>query len=263
MLFVHGFPFDGSMWTSQLSALPDGWRGLAPDLRGFGRSELNAVPGEVARGNRIGARIARPDEPVLTMARFADDLAELIEREVQGPAVICGLSMGGYAAFALWRRHPHLVRALVLADTRAGADDDEGRENRMRLAQVARQEGARAVAASMLPKLLAAQTRLHRPDVVQRVRTMIMGTRTETLVAALAGMACRHDSTAELPGIRVPTLVLVGEHDALTPPELAGDIVRQIAGARLVTIPGVGHLANLENPDGFNRALREFLVELD
>lgn len=259
VVFVHGFPFDGSMWDRQLEALPAGWRGLAPDLRGFGRTEINHIPDEVSTGRRIGGRVALNDEPVLTMGRFADDVAALVDEQAGGSAVICGLSMGGYVAFELWRRHPHLVRALVLADTRSASDDDEGRENRLRTAQTVRSAGAEPVARAMVPALLAPSTRETRPDVVEHVRHMILGTDPATLIGALAGMAVRHDHSGELRHISVPTLVVVGEHDGITPPSDAQAMAQAIPGARLEVIEDAGHLSPLERPDAFNRILTGFL----
>ncbi len=262
IVFLHGFPFDGSMWEPQLAGLPDGWRGIAPDLRGFGANALDALPGEVSTGKRMGGGIALPAEPVLTMARLADDIAAVIDERGAGRVVVCGLSMGGYVALELWRRHPERVRALVLADTRSEADDDEGRENRLRMAQTARSAGARPIATSMLPSLLSAATRRDRPEVVIRVNDMMLGTAPETLVAALAGMAARHDMTAALPDISVPTLVLVGAEDTITPPSGARRMATAIPGATLQEIDGAGHLSNLERPEPFNRSLMEFLGRL-
>jgi 3-oxoadipate enol-lactonase len=262
VVFVHGFPFNGSMWQPQLDALPPGWRGLAPDLRGFGRSGLETSPGAVVTGAQAGGRVALPHEAVLTMDRLADDVAELLEREAAAPAVVCGLSMGGYVTLSLWRRRPDLVRALVLADTRAEADTDEGRENRMRVAQTARDKGMEPIADAMVPSILAQGTLDERPETVARVRAMITGTRTETVIGALAGMATRRDATADLAGINVPTLVVVGEHDGLTPPAVARSLADRIPGAALEVIPDAGHVSNLENAEAFNRALAAFLATL-
>jgi 3-oxoadipate enol-lactonase len=170
--------------------------------------------------------------------------------------------MGGYVAFALWRRRPELVRALVLADTRPDADSAEARENRARMADTARRAGPAAVAGAMLPSLLAGRTMEAQPDVVDAVRDMIATTATETLVAALAGMAARPDSSPDLEGIDVPTLVVVGEHDALTPPGIARSMADRIPRCRLEVLPDAGHVSNLESPGAFTAALKEFLTDL-
>ncbi|MEJ2502505.1 MAG: alpha/beta fold hydrolase [Gemmatimonadota bacterium] len=261
VVFVHGFPFDGSMWERQLAGLPPGWNGLAPDLRGFGQSDIHDLPGEVSTGRRTGGRVALRDEPVLTMARFADDVATLIEDRIGEPAAICGLSMGGYVALEIRRRHPDLVRALILTDTRARSDDDEARENRLRTAQTVRSAGARPVATAMLPALLSPGSR-ERPDLVEQVRNMILATPPASLIGALAGMAARHDHTGELGSIAVPTLVVVGDEDGITPPDEARDMTDAIPGARMATIEHAGHLAPLEQPEAFNRILAGFLEAL-
>lgn len=262
VLFLHGFPFDGSMWSPQLEALPDGWHGLAPDLRGFGASGLDSLPGQVPTGKRIGNGIARGSEPVLTMARMADDAAALVSERVNGPAVVCGLSMGGYVAFELWRRHPDVVRALVLADTRATADDDEAREGRLRMAQTARSAGTRPIATAMVPTLLSSRSRDDAPELGDRVRNMIEATPPETIIAALAGMTARRDMTALLPRITVPTLVIAGEEDEITPPQGAREMAAAIPRATFVEIPGARHLSNLEDPASFNEALGRFLRQV-
>lgn len=262
VVFIHGFPFDGSMWSPQLSALPPGWRGIAPDLRGFGETEIRDLPGEVPTGKRIGNRIARGSEPVLTMACFARDIAQLIEEEAGGRAVVCGLSMGGYVALELWRRHPERVRGLILADTRSEADDDEGRENRLRMAQTVRGKGMEPVAAAMLPSLLAPSTMESESDLEDRVREMILRAPPRSVIAALAGMAARHDATTELSSIQLPTLVIAGEDDAITPPEGARRMADAIPDAELAIVPGAGHVSNLENPSAFNASLTAFLERL-
>ncbi len=262
VVFIHGFPFDGSMWEPQLATMADGWRGLVPDLRGFGRSPIDADSGDVPSGKRVGNGIAHPDEPVLTMARHAEDIAALIETECDGGAVVCGLSMGGYVAFELRRRRPDLVHGLVLADTRAAADYDEARENRLRMAQTVRDSGTRPIATAMIPDLLTEATRENGRATVDAVRSMILGTPPETVIAALAGMASRHDSTAELSRIAEPTLIVVGEEDAITPPDEARAMADAIPNARLAVIPDAGHLSSMENAEAFDRALTEYLERL-
>lgn len=241
VLFIHGFPYHGGLWEDQLERLPQRWHWLAPDLRGFGRSE------------------AGPGQGPLGMDLLADDLAAFLEDRGIERAVVCGHSMGGYIAFALWRWHPGRVRALVLCDTRAGADTDEERAARRELAERVRREGAAAAADAMLPKQLSERTRREAPQVVERLREMIESNPPETLVRALQGMAERPDSTDLLPTIDVPTLVLVGSEDVVTPLREAEFMARTIPDARLQVVEGAGHVPNVEDPVTFNRDLVHFL----
>lgn len=241
VLFVHGFPFNGGQWEAQIERLPQRWRFLAPDLRGFGETE---------RGGGEGP---------LGMDLLADDLAAFLDSQEIERAVVCGLSMGGYIAFALWRWHRARVRALVLCDTRAGADTAEAKEKRRAMAERVRREGVGALAEAQLPLLLSAETRRERPEVVERVREMIESTPQETILRALVGLAERPDSTDLLPTITVPTLVVGGAEDVMTPPDELEALARSIPGAHLQLIEGAGHLPNLENPVAFDRVLVHFL----
>ncbi|MEJ5198599.1 MAG: alpha/beta fold hydrolase, partial [Anaerolineae bacterium] len=198
LLLVHGFPLDHRMWTAQMVGLSDEMRVIAPDLRGFGRS---------------AAALTGP----LTMDQHADDLAALLDALKIERAIVAGLSMGGYIAFAFWRRHRPRVAALILADTRAEPDSPQARANRDAAAEKVRQAGVAALADDMLPRLLA-PTSMADPRRVERLRRMILDQKAETIIAALAGLRDRPDSRPTLPTINVPTLVLVGEQDALTPP---------------------------------------------
>lgn len=243
VLFVHGFPFDSSMWTTQLESLPRGWRGIAPDLRGSGGS--------------AGSR-----DDAYTMDMHALDLVQLLDDLDIERAVVCGLSMGGYVAMALWRLQPDRVRALVFCDTRAAADSEEARRARGMLALRVEREGAQAVVDAMLPKLVSARTRGARPEVEARVQEMMLATPPESIVRALRGLAARADSVQTLERVTVPTLVVVGADDAITPPADSGLIHERVHGSRLVEIEGAGHVSNLEQPDEFNAAVNGFLEEL-
>ena len=239
LVLLHGFPFDRSIWGSQAEALGGEFRVVAPDLRGMG--ETTSGVGD------------------LTIEAMAEDVAALLDELGLGRVVVGGLSMGGYVAFEFLRKFPGRVRALVLADTRPQADTEEGRRAREENAQRALKEGMTPVVESMLPKLLAPATLGRGGGVVESVRASMLGTSPEGAAAALRAMAGRRDQTDLLPSVSVPTLILVGAEDAITPPADAEAMRAKIAGSRLTVLDGAGHLSNVERPEEFNRALLEFL----
>jgi 3-oxoadipate enol-lactonase len=170
--------------------------------------------------------------------------------------------MGSYAALALVRRHPDRLRALALCSGRAGADSEEGRRNRALMAEKVLREGAVVAADAMGPRLLGKSTREQRPDVVARVREMILANPPRGIADALAGLAARADSTATLREVRVPTLVLCGDEDELITPDEGRRLQAGIAGSRLEVVARAGHLPNLEDPAAFDAALGRFLAAL-
>jgi 3-oxoadipate enol-lactonase len=243
ILFVHAFPLNGGLWDQQLASLPPSWQGIAPDLRGFGRSITSGSGPQ-------------------TMDLLADDLVALLDHLGLKHAVICGLSMGGYVAFSLYRRYPSRVRALILCSTRPGADSEEGKKNRAALAAKVRAEGVRAVVEAMLPKMLSEQTRASQPNLVNFVQQLIHSSQPESIARTLEGMAVRDDSQDLVPKIEVPTLIVHGEDDAIIPPGEAQLMTRGIRGARIKIMPQVGHLPNLEAAAEFNRFMKDFLENL-
>jgi pimeloyl-ACP methyl ester carboxylesterase len=240
LLLFHAFPLAMSMWDAQAEALSATHQVVRFDVRGFGGSAPAAGP--------------------LTMERIADDGALLLDRLGIEEAIVGGCSMGGYAAFAFVRRHPQRLLGLVLQDTRAGADSDEAKASRATLAAKVLGEGASAAVEALLPKLVGETTHRQRPALVALLRERILASRPEAIASALHGLAARADSRPTLPTIAVPTLVLVGAEDVLTPPTEAANMAAAIPRARLDVIPEAGHLANLENPEALNRALRAFLA---
>ena len=241
VVLLHAFPLNRSMWEPQIAALFGECRCIVPDLRGFGES---------------------PKSGPYSMDRHADDVVALLDALQIERAVIGGLSMGGYVAFAIWRRHRKRVRALVLADTRAGADNAEGKKKRDELIAVARNEGAGAVADRQITGLIGKSTREKQPELVERIRTLMAGESAEGIAGALEAMRGRPDSTTLLSEIDVPTLVVVGEEDVVTPVKEARAMHEAIRGSRLEIIPGAGHLSNLERPAAFNAALSDFVGSL-
>lgn len=241
VVLLHGYPFNRSLWNEQVSALSNSYRVITPDLRGLGESEATA-----------GAA---------TMNRMADDVAALLDHLEIPRAVIGGLSMGGYVALAFYKQFPSRVRALVLADTRAQADTEEGKQTRHQQAEKALAEGMAGIADGMLPKLLTPDTVSKRPELVKRVRDMMLKTKPEGAAGALLGMAERDDNRPLLSQITCPTLILVGEDDSITPVQDSETMHREIAGSRLVVLENAAHVSNLERTERFNEELLRFLNE--
>jgi pimeloyl-ACP methyl ester carboxylesterase len=242
VVLLHAFPLGRRMWDAQVEALAPTHRVIRFDCRGFGDSP--------------------PGDGLLTMERIADDAAALLDHLGVGSAVLCGLSMGGYAAFAFVRRHAGRLRGLVLADTKAEADDEAARAGRAELAERVRREGTSPAEEAFVPRLVGATTLAERPDVVARVRELVRAASPRGIADALAGLAARADSTPTLREIRVPTLVICGDEDSVTPLAGAEALAGAIAGARLAVIPGAGHVSNLEAPAEFGSSLSGFLASL-
>jgi len=240
LLLIHAFPINARMWEGQLGYADAGWRVLAPQLRGF----------DGGTG----------DPAAQSLDDYAGDVIDLLDGLHVHEAVIAGLSMGGYIAFAMFRHAPRYFRALILADTRPQADAPAGVQARNEMLALVRAKGASAVADQMLPRLLGETTRRERPDIVERTRTLVLANSPEAIAGAIVALRDRPDSTPLLPTIHCPTLIVVGEEDTLTPPELSEGMQRAIPGSELVVIRRAGHLANLEQPEEFNGALARFLT---
>jgi pimeloyl-ACP methyl ester carboxylesterase len=229
------------MWTEQLSAVGSIYRVIAPDLRGHGESPAPAG--------------------TYTMDEMADDVVELLDAlHIDVPIVLGGLSMGGYVALSLVARYPQRVRALMLLDTRAGADTPEAAQNREATARAVLDAGsASTVVAAMVPKLFCKKTLQERPERVESLRAVMERTTARGTAGALRGMAIRPDRRSDLARISVPTLVVVGQDDAITPPAEAEAMAGAIRKARLEVIPDAGHLAPYENYAAVNQVMLEFL----
>jgi 3-oxoadipate enol-lactonase len=237
VILVHGYPLDGAMWSGVARSLSSRFRVLKPDLPGRGET---AAPGDG------------------TIEGYADFLAAILDG-LAAPAGLAGFSMGGYAALALARRRPERLAALALVDTRASADDETGRTRRDEAIALVRSQGVAAIADTMVPRLLAPSS-LRNADLVERVRRIILRQSADTVAADLSAMRDRPDSRSTLPGIGVPTLVLVGAEDALTPPADSREMAQEIQGARLVVLPEAGHLTPMERPGPVAAALGDFFA---
>ncbi len=239
LLLVHGFPFTSVMWRPQIDALSQSRRVIAPDLPGFGHT-----PGAAT-----------------SMDAYAAGLRELLDALDVQRVVLAGFSMGGYVAFAFRRLYPERVAGLILVDTKAAADNDEQKKGRYAMAERAKSEGKQIVIEAMMPRLVAAATLANRPDVVQAVRDAAAGATLEGIAGALTAMAERPSSAEDLGGIAVPTLIIVGAEDAITPPADAQQMASAISNAHLVTIPNAGHMTTLEQPPTVTAAIEDWLTK--
>lgn len=243
LVLIHGFPFNSTMWIEQLKGLAKIRRACAVDLRGSGYSKLDDTSG-------------------FSMDLFADDIAKTLDDIGADQVDVCGLSMGGYVAFAMWRRHRDRIRSLILADTKAGADSDEAKAGREKVAAMLREkgeEGLEQLANDLVPKLTAPGAS---EDVVAHLRRMILSTPPEVAAADALAMRDRPDSTPDLADIAVPTLWIQGEQDALMPPDAVRGDAAQIPGCRFETVPNGGHVSPMENPDAVNKLITAFLNEV-
>jgi 3-oxoadipate enol-lactonase len=244
LLFVHGFPLNNAMWHLQTEPFSKKNRVIVPDLRGFGESTVTTG--------------------TVTMEEMADDLHGVLHGVwVDKPVVFCGLSMGGYVAWQFFRKYRSQLRALILCDTRATADTPEGAAGRHKLAEEVLASGGQAAYDAVLPKLMSPKTMERWPDLVANVQSMVLRNKPAGIAAALRGMAERPDCTDLLPQIDVPTLLICGQDDTLTPPAEMQKMAAAIPQSQFVQIPNAGHLSPLENPDAVNGAINRFLTSLD
>ena len=238
LVLLHGFPLDSRMWQGQRAELTSVARVITPDLRGFGKSQ--------------------PPAP-FTMESQADDMHALLQDIGALPCVLAGLSMGGYVTLNYARKYPSDLRGLILVDTRSEADNAQGKEARQKMIELVRASGSKAVADQMEPKMLSKDTLEHRPAQVRALRQMMENCPPLTIEYALAAMRDRLDVTDSLASIKVPTLIIVGDADSITPPATAQSMQQKIAGSQIVIIQGAGHMSPLEQPAQVNAAMSKFL----
>lgn len=238
LVLLHGFPLDSTMWDAQAEHLSANYRVIAPDFRGFGRS--------------------RRSDP-FTLDSLADDVHLFLDQLVALPCVLAGLSMGGYVAQVYARKYPKDLRGLVLVDTKAEGDTPQAKEGRNAMIELVRSSGAGAVAEALVPKLLAEGTLKSRPEIVRGLRGMIANCPPRTIEYALAALRDRPDLSGDLASIGVPTLIVVGDQDAITPPNFSEAMHKAIPNAKLEVIRAAGHMSPMEQPEQVNRAVEQFM----
>jgi 3-oxoadipate enol-lactonase len=238
VVLLHGFPLDARIWDDQVTALSGGHRVIALNLPGFGQS---------------------PSIGPFTMDSLADVVHEHLKSIGALPCVLGGLSMGGYVAMAYCQKYPMDLKGLMLVDTKAEADTSAGKEGRMKMIELVRKQGSGAVAEEMMPKMLSPKTPRSGLQVAQKLRQIMEACPAQTIEHALLALRDRPDRTEMLASIAVPVLIVVGQADAITPPQVAQAMNEKIPRAELVVIPDAGHMSPMEKPTEMNDATRRFL----
>lgn len=240
LLFIHGFPLSKAIWTPQLETLSSDFRIITPDLRGHGASQ--AVPG------------------AYSMEQLSDDLNALLDGlQVNQPVVVCGHSMGGYIAFEFFRRYASRTAGLILTATRAAADSPEGKAGRDQAVEKVQHDGVNPIVEGMLPKIVSQDTFETQPELVEKIKQIMMGTSTEGVTGALLAMKERPDSVPTLPEINVPALVIHGAGDQIIPQADAEQMAADISDCQLLILDGAGHMPSLEDDRKFNHAVMDFM----
>lgn len=240
LVLLHGFPLDSRVFQGQLDDLSSDFRVIVPDLTSFGQSTC--------------------DQP-FSIQSLAHDIRKLLAQINALPCVLGGLSMGGYVSLAFAKEHPLDLKGLILIDTRAEGDTPEGRQKRNQMIELVRASGSKAVADQMFPNMISPE---HAKDtsLAVELRAIMESCPPRTIECACAAMRDREDYTSFLPSIAVPTLILVGDNDAITPPKLAEQMHRAIPRSKLIVIPEAGHMTPMEKPQEVTRAIRDFAAHL-
>lgn len=243
VVLIHGFPFSHEMWNQQIELLKGDYHVIAYDVRGHGRSG-------VAEGQ-------------YTLEFFVDDLIGLLDHLRVTRAVLCGLSMGGYIALRAVERNPERVEGLILCDTQSAADSNEAKIKRAASINAVKTNGVNAYAEGFVKAVFAPTSLITKADKVAMITRLIQSNSSLGICGTLLAMAGRTDTTSSLPGIKVPTLILVGENDAVTPPSASQEMHEKIPNSEFHIIANAAHMSNIENPEAFNGYLLNFLANLD
>ncbi len=244
LVLLHGFPLDRSVWGAQVKSLAGVARVIAPDLRGFGESALEAAAGDDA----------------VSIEGYAQDTARLLDALGIESAIVAGVSMGGYVALAFHRLFPRRTRALVLVDTRSTPDSPAARSARDEAITLVRERGTAALATRMAPQLVADTSDPRAVELRARIDALMAAQSPDGVAAALRALRDRPDATPGLRSIAVPVLVVTGADDTIVTPEESRGLAAAIPGAELVVIPGAAHLPAFERPDAFDAAVQPFLA---
>jgi 3-oxoadipate enol-lactonase len=239
LVFIHGFPFDHRMWRSQIEFFKQNYRVITYDIRGFGASE--------------------PGDGQYSLEIFVDDFLALLDHLKVEKATVVGFSMGGYIALRAIERNPNRFARLVLADTQSGSDSDAAKVKRTDTLKTIKLKGISTFAGQFLKSALFSKTTDTNPALVSSLSEWIQSQSTIGVSGGVLGLMSRTDTTEALSKIKIPTQIMVGENDGITPVQIAKAMQETISGSILKVISLSGHMTPLENPNEFNSSLNEFL----
>lgn len=239
VVFLHGFPLNGTTWSPQVQHFKNKFSRYAPDLRGHGSGSQNVGPWMIAH--------------------FVEDLKRFLDDQKIQKTTLCGVSMGGYVALQFVNQYPDRVQSLILSDTRADGDSNEAKDKRFATVQKIHKDGLQSFASDFVKSALSETTLQNRPELQKELENIIVSNRRESLAMVLGALASRKDSTPYLKEIKCPTLVIVGAEDKITPVEANEALAKGIPGAQFRKIEHAGHFPNLEQPEKFNALMEEFL----
>lgn len=242
VIFIHGFPFNSLMWAPQIKSISSKYRAITFDVRGHGQSDYG--------------------DGQYLIEFFVDDLLGLLDHLQIEKAVLVGLSMGGYIALRTIERNPERVSALVLCDTKSSADSNEAKIRRARQIQIVKSVGVGRFAEDFLKSIFAEDTFIRLPSIVDMIRNIILKTSPLSVASTLIALAARTDTTEALTGVKVPTLIMVGENDTITTPDDSLEMKKRIMDSKFHIVPNAAHMSNLENTAAFNKHLFDFLEKV-
>lgn len=241
ILFLHGFPFEKSMWKEQLEFLKNRYRVIACDLRGFGKS--------------------KDEESPLSIDLFADDLILFMDKLKIEKVIICGLSMGGYIALNAIKRYPNRFEALILCDTQCIADSHKVKMKRFKTIDQINEFGVKKFNENFIKSVFYEDTKTNKPELVEELRNVVFSNSKNSITKGLIAIAERSETCSVLNKITIPTLIICGREDVVTPLEESKFMNREIKGSILHVINNAGHVSNLEEPVKFNKLIRDFLID--
>jgi len=243
VIFLHGFPFDKSMWKGQLDSLNSSYRLIACDIRGFGKSTDEETP--------------------LSIDLFSEDLIAFLDKLNIKKAIVCGLSMGGFIALNAIKKFPERFEALILCDTQCIADTTEVKENRYKAIDQINRDGVSIFNEKFIKSVFHPNSLTNKTELVENLSTVVFTNSKEIIIAGITALAGRPETCSSLSAIRIPTLIICGREDSVTPLVQSEFMHEHIEGSNLKIIDNAGHVSNLEQPDEFNKYLRNFLNSLD